>query len=79
MRRLFDQLKHDRYLTGLGREEFARKGAHFLAEVNAIHLFREGNGRTQLTSFAMLAEAAGHALDCGSAWSTERHRLRSFR
>jgi Fic/DOC family len=33
MRRLFDQLKHDRYLTGLGREEFARKGAHFLAEV----------------------------------------------
>jgi hypothetical protein len=31
MRRLFDQLKHDRYLTGLGREEFARKGAHFLA------------------------------------------------
>jgi cell filamentation protein len=63
MRRLFDQLKHDRYLTGLGREEFAQKGAHFLAEVNAIHPFREGNGRTQLAYFTMLAEAAGHALE----------------
>jgi cell filamentation protein len=45
MHRLFYQLKQDHYLTGLGREEFARKGAHFLAEVNAIHPFREGNGR----------------------------------
>jgi Fic/DOC family len=32
----------------LGREQFARKGAHFLAEANAIHAFHEGNGRTQL-------------------------------
>jgi cell filamentation protein len=63
MHRLFDQLKHDHYLTGLGREEFSRKGAHFLAEVNAIHPFREGNGRTQLAYFTMLAEAAGHALE----------------
>jgi cell filamentation protein len=63
MHRLFDQLKHDHYLTSLGREEFARKGAHFLAEVNAIHPFREGNGRTQLAYFTMLAETAGHALE----------------
>jgi cell filamentation protein len=62
-RRLFDQLKRDHYLTGLGREEFAQKGAHFLAELNAIHPFREGNGRTQLAYFTMLAEAAGHALE----------------
>lgn len=63
MRRLFDRLKRDPYLIGLGREEFARKGAHFLAEVNAIHPFRERNGRTQLAYFTMLAQAAGHALE----------------
>jgi cell filamentation protein len=33
------------------------------AELNAIHLFRDGNGRTHLTFFAMLADQAGRALD----------------
>ncbi len=28
-----------------------------------IHAFREGNGRTQLTFFAMLADNAAHPLD----------------
>ena len=28
-----------------------------------LHPFREGNGRTQLAYFTMLAEAAGHALE----------------
>lgn len=28
-----------------------------------IHAFREGNGRTQLAFFAMLADHAGHPLD----------------
>jgi cell filamentation protein len=32
--------------------------AHFLAELNAIHPFREGNGRTQLT-FAVLLGVQG--------------------
>jgi cell filamentation protein len=31
--------------------------------LNAIHAFREGNGRTQLTFLAMLADNAGHPLD----------------
>jgi len=31
--------------------------------LNAIHAFREGNGRTQLTFFAVLADYAGHPLD----------------
>lgn len=31
--------------------------------MNAIHAFREGNGRTQLTFFALLADRAGHTLD----------------
>jgi cell filamentation protein len=31
--------------------------------LNAIHAYREGNGRTQLTFLAMLADNAGHPLD----------------
>ena len=38
------------------------QAAHFLS-LNVIHAFREGNGRTQLTFFAMLADNAGHPLD----------------
>ncbi len=37
--------------------------AHFLAELNAIHPFREGNGRVQLTFLTLLAEHAGHPLN----------------
>lgn len=33
---------------------------HLLAEINAIHPFREGNGRTQLTFLTLLAETSGY-------------------
>jgi len=53
---------HDR-LRNLSAEDFAAQGAHFLSELNAIHMFREGNGRAQMAFFAMLADRAGHRLD----------------
>jgi cell filamentation protein len=61
--KLFANLKAGKYLEGLPAKEFAEKAAHFLAELNAIHAFREGNGRTQLTFFALLADRAGQTLD----------------
>jgi cell filamentation protein len=60
---VFSNLKVEKYLEGLPAKEFAEKAAHFLAELNAIHAFREGNGRTQLTFFALLADRAGQTLD----------------
>lgn len=51
------------YLRNLDAQTFSRTAAHFLAELNAIHAFREGNGRSQLTFFAMLADDAGHPLN----------------
>jgi cell filamentation protein len=50
-------------LENLPPKEFAENAAHFLAELNAIHAFREGNGRTQLSFFALLADRAGHPVD----------------
>jgi len=60
MKGLFADLKRRRYLQGLSRDEFATQAAHFLATLNAIHPFREGNGRTQTSFLALLADQAGH-------------------
>lgn len=60
---LFSRLAADGYLKGLGAGAFADGAAAFLAYLNAIHPFREGNGRTQLTFVALLAHHAGHPLD----------------
>ncbi len=62
MRRLFGELAAHRHLQGLDANSFAAQAAHFLAELNAIHTFREGNGRTQLSYLTLLAEQAGHPL-----------------
>lgn len=59
---LFSWLKERNYLRALDPEGFASQSAHFLSELNAIHAFREGNGRTQLTFMGLLAERAGHPL-----------------
>lgn len=64
--RLFDEIRKANFLRHLDSQEFAEQAAHFLAELNAIHVFREGNGRSQLTSFALLAENAEHPLNLGN-------------
>ncbi len=63
MRRIFGWLKERHFLTGLPAPAFCAEAAHFLAELNAIHPFREGNGRSQLTLLAMLGDGAGHPID----------------
>jgi cell filamentation protein len=63
MSKLFAELKADDYLRGLDGKTFAAKAAHFLAELNAIHPFREGNGRTQLSFLVLLADACGHPIN----------------
>jgi cell filamentation protein len=55
---LFASLRRQHGLRGLSTDDFAMALAHFLAELNAIHPFREGNGRTQLT-FAVLLGVQG--------------------
>lgn len=46
-------------LAGQPLPEFAARVAHLLAEINAGHPFREGNGRTQLTYLNLLAVSSG--------------------
>jgi cell filamentation protein len=63
MNGLFGQLQAEDHFRGLDANGFASKAAHFLAELNAIHPFREGNGRTQNVFLLLLADRAGHPLD----------------
>ena len=51
------------YFRGSGPGRFAEGAGPVLGDVNHVHLFREGNGRTQLQYLKQLAERAGHAID----------------
>lgn len=50
-------------LTTADRDEFVEAAAEFLAEINAIHPFREGNGRTQLSFMYIVSVVSGHVFD----------------
>ena len=47
----------------LDKNEVAVKIAHFLGDINAIHPFREGNGRTQRIFIKLLAQTKGYDID----------------
>lgn len=51
------------FLRGLTQGEFADAAGVIVGDVNHVHPFREGNGRTQLLYLEQLAEQAGHPLD----------------
>jgi cell filamentation protein len=56
-------LGNESFPRGLERGAFIDRLAFYLGEVNAVHPFREGNGRTQRAFFEQLARDAGFNLD----------------
>jgi cell filamentation protein, protein adenylyltransferase len=56
------KLNRESFLAGLASPAFAQRSAFYLGEINAIHPFREGNGRTQREFIRQLALHAGHPL-----------------
>jgi len=50
-------------LKGLSGADFAGVAARVLSELNYVHPFREGNGRTQEAFIAELGRHAGHYVD----------------
>ncbi|MGL4488166.1 MAG: Fic/DOC family protein [Rhizobiaceae bacterium] len=55
---LFGWLNSENYFQFASSNEFAGKAARFMSELNAIHPFREGNGRTQMSFSALLVDNA---------------------
>ncbi|MGE4549658.1 MAG: Fic/DOC family protein [Intestinibacillus sp.] len=59
---IFTRLADENHLKGLNKAEFVERIAFYMGEVNALHPFREGNGRTQRNFFTQLAQDAGYQL-----------------
>ena len=57
------RLVQSKFLKALSPDEFARQAGVIIGDVNYIHPFREGNGRTQAQYLKQLAMRAGHDLD----------------
>ena len=55
-------IRTENHLKQLTPDTFAIRAAHYLSEINAVHPFREGNGRTQREFIRTLALTAGHRL-----------------
>jgi cell filamentation protein len=62
MDELFATLDHGVALRTGVLSTFVERAASFLGDLNAIHPFREGNGRTQLSFLSLIAMHAGHPL-----------------
>ena len=75
MKKLFVSLEDENFFRDLLPDDFARGAAHFLAELNAIHPFREGNGRTQNTFLILLSYDGGHPLDLSRLGLLEPRRM----
>ena len=59
---LFADLAQEDRLHGLARDQFLERLTHYYAEINAVHPFREGNGRSQRAFLGQIAKAAGHPI-----------------
>ena len=60
---LFQQLKQENFLNDVSSEDMPIRLAYYFSEINVIHPFREGNGRTQRLFIEYLAEKNGYTID----------------
>jgi cell filamentation protein len=63
---IFKQLAEELYLAGITPAEFSERAAYYLGEINALHPFREGNGRAQREFINHLAYKNGYRIDWGN-------------
>ena len=63
MNKLFPRLRAPEFRLGVTERAFLDSVTEFLADLNAIHPFRDGNGRTQLAFVDLLAFHAQWPLD----------------
>jgi len=59
---MFAKLSKEQFLAKTDVPTFSDRAAYFMGELNAIHPFRDGNGRTQREFIRELALKAGHTI-----------------
>lgn len=60
--KIMRSLVKENQLVGLPPQQFSERAAYYLGEINMVHPFREGNGRTQRTFLSRLAQKTGYQL-----------------
>lgn len=60
---IFNKLARENWLKGLDSNSLSKRLAHYLSEINALHPFREGNGRVQRIFISQLSQSAGYQLN----------------
>ncbi len=60
---IFTRLRKEHYLVGLERDLFINELAFFMGELEALHPFRDGNGRAARLFFYQLSVHAGYDID----------------
>ena len=68
---LFKSLARESFLARLDQPAFTGRAAHYLGELNALHPFREGNGRTQREFIRTLALHNGFEINWEGISQTE--------
>lgn len=63
LRRILNELKNENYLEGLDKSNLANRLAYYMAELNVLHPFRDGNGRTIREFCRQLAFKNGYILN----------------
>lgn len=63
LQKLLLKLKEENYLLNLSKKILSNKLAFYMSELNVLHPFREGNGRTIREFIRQLAFKNGYALD----------------
>lgn len=56
-------LSREGLLRGLAPDSFSERAGHYLGELNVLHPFREGNGRSIREFIGQLAKDAGYGID----------------
>lgn len=62
---LLHELKEENFLKELSFDKFVDRLTYYLTELNVLHPFREGNGRTQREFIRCLALESGHYVTAG--------------
>lgn len=60
---VLQRLAGEHYLKATDARMFATRGGYYMGEINAIHPFRDGNGRSQREFIRLLALQAGFGVD----------------
>jgi len=71
---IFGKLARSGFLRNRDRDAFLTGFAETYADINALHPFREGNGRTQRAFLQQLARDAGHPLSWATLDAAENER-----